>query len=152
MDTSFSSKRFVDPKQTDDHTQIIFFREFDKTWSVESTVNDKVIFEAKLKTDAELKAAFAVALTRARSVCVGVPSYKKPEVLTSYKSSPTAIPFSITVEADDGPGNWRLYFEPYESDECVVCCEEPPTLHRGCGHVCLCDRCSSHVHRCPLCT
>ena len=45
----------------------------------------------------------------------------------------------------------RAHAEPDQASECIVCLEASREVAFGCGHLCVCDGCSTVVGECPIC-
>ena len=54
--------------------------------------------------------------------------------------------------ATNAPGNSRGQTEAVDqASECIVCLENTREVAFGCGHLCVCDGCSTVVGECPIC-
>ena len=47
----------------------------------------------------------------------------------------------------------NLLGKTFKSDQCIICLEEEPkVLFCNCGHICICEKCTSHRYdNCPVC-
>ena len=57
------------------------------------------------------------------------------------------------VENDEESVPPKPIEKTFKSDQCVICLEEEPkVLFCNCGHICICEKCTSHRYdNCPVC-